>query len=466
VQPDTDVTTTSTTEPTGPVAEIEPLTGGNGPFVATPGGPDLAAVGWIEEEFAASGTAVSYASDGDLPTDGTFDLHQDQTADYRTRVIVRRPGQTDDFNGTVVIEWLNISGGVDAAPDYTYLADELVRAGYAWVGVSAQLIGVEGGDVLVPVDAGAGIAGRGLKSLDPERYADLSHPGDAFAYDIFTQVGRAARAGTLLGDLEATTVIAAGESQSAFMLTTYANGVQPLTGAFDGFLIHSRGAAAAPLGEAGAGIDFARALGGPPTRIRTDLDVPVLVLETETDVTSILGYAAARQPDSDLLRVWEIAGTAHADAYVLGPMAGSLGCAQPINAGPLHYVAKAALRHLDAWAQGGGEPPSAEPLAVGADGALVRDADGIATGGIRTPPVEVPVVVLSGDPAPGGSIVCLLMGTTTPMPPERLVALYPEVGSYLAAYEAATAEAIDAGFVLDDDREALLADADPGAIPL
>ncbi len=36
---------------------------------------------------------------------------------------------------------------------------------------------------------------------------------------------------------------AVGESQSAFALTTYVDGVQPLTKAFDGFLVHSRGGA-------------------------------------------------------------------------------------------------------------------------------------------------------------------------------------------------------------------------------
>ena len=89
-----------------------------------------------------------------------------------------------------------------------------------------------------------------------------------------------------------------GESQSAFALTTYANGVQPLTEVFDGFLIHSRGGAAAPLGKPGAGIDIAGTIAGQPTRMRTDLGVPVLVLETETDVLSFLNYHPARQPDS------------------------------------------------------------------------------------------------------------------------------------------------------------------------
>jgi hypothetical protein len=116
-----------------------------------------------------------------LPADGFFVLREDASAEYRTRIVVRRPSAAD-FNGTVVVEWLNVSGGLDANPDFVYLADELYRGGYAWVGVSAQRLGIEGGPVLIstPVSADAG-AGSGLRALDPERYGELHHPGDAFA---------------------------------------------------------------------------------------------------------------------------------------------------------------------------------------------------------------------------------------------------------------------------------------------
>ena len=48
-----------------------------------------------------------------------------------------------------------------------------------------------------------------------------------------------------------------GESQSAYALTTYVNGVHPLDRVFDGFLVHSRGGAAMPLGEPGPRVDLA-----------------------------------------------------------------------------------------------------------------------------------------------------------------------------------------------------------------
>ena len=243
----TDTTTASTApdRPDGPAATFEPLAGGAGISLAATSTAELEAVGWVEEEYAAFGTAVSYRSAGALPADGHYELTEDASADYRTRIVVRRPADDAEFNGTVVLEWLNVSGGLDASPDWTYMSDELIRGGYAWVGVSAQLIGVEGGEsaVQVEIEAAEGLTGLGLRGVDPERYGSLSHPGDAFAYDIFTQVGRALRdegsegsegSSEALGGLAVERILAVGESQSGIALTTYVNGVQPLTGAFDG----------------------------------------------------------------------------------------------------------------------------------------------------------------------------------------------------------------------------------------
>ena len=122
------------------------------------------------------------------------------------------------------------------------------------MGVSAQRIGIEGGPVAVQAP-GAELmgAGKGLRTFDADRYGALKHPGDAYSYDLYTQVGRALRApGAVnpLDGLEVERFVAVGESQSAFALTTYVNGVQPLTEQFDAFLIHSRGGAAEGSGRA------------------------------------------------------------------------------------------------------------------------------------------------------------------------------------------------------------------------
>jgi hypothetical protein len=185
--------TTTTTRPPGPSAVIEgPLTAGKGIDLVSARTVDLDAAGWVEEELTAEGTATSYRASGDLPADGTFEVEPDAEADYRTRIVVRRPRDERAFNGTVVVEWLNVSAGFDSPPDFGYLADELLRGGYAWVGVTAQLVGVDGGEGLVRV-AVPGAPTGGLRDRDPDRYGALQHPGDAFSYDIYTQVARALR---------------------------------------------------------------------------------------------------------------------------------------------------------------------------------------------------------------------------------------------------------------------------------
>lgn len=454
------------TKPSGPAAELTPLAGGNGVFLGEAAPPDFTKIGYVQREYAASGTATSYAAAGPSTGDGRWTWRPDGTAPYRTRVLVRAPAQPARFSGNVVVEWLNVSGGVDAGPDWTSTAEELVRSGDVWVGVSAQRIGVEGGPVLVTVNGvGAGQTGKGLKGIDPARYGMLQHPGDGFAFDIFTQVARAVRGGRGLTALHPKRVIAAGESQSAIALVSYYNGVQPLTHAYDGFFVHSRGATGLPIAKPGGSADLAGSLGRTPTTFRTDQDAPILDIQTETDVASVLDSYAARQPDTPRFRLWEVAGTAHADAHLLGAITKSIDCGVPVNNGPMHVVAKAALHALKAWLTTGKPPRTAPRLDVsaGPPPTVQRAADGIALGGIRTPPVDVPVATLSGRPGPNPSVICLLLGSTTPFTPAQLARRYPSRTVYLGQYRRAVAVAIRSGFVLRADRGALMAYADPGA---
>jgi hypothetical protein len=463
-------TTTGEPRPAGPVADMsEELTGGQGVFMGEGTPPDLQRDGYAEHEFAAAGTATSYKQIGSPTHDGRWTFAPDTTAPYRTRVVVRAPTDPSKFSGNVVVEWLNVSGGIDANPEWASVAEEVVRAGDAWVGVSAQRIGVEGGPVLVEVKGipGAeGAQGKGLKKIDPERYGSLEHPGDGYSFDIFTQVARALRTGAGLSGSQPKRLIAAGESQSAFALVTYYNGVQPMTHAFDGFFVHSRGAVGLPLVTGTKPADIVGSLQGTATIFRTDQTAPIMDIQTETDVASILNSYAARQPDTDRFRLWEVAGTAHADAHLVGEGVKYIDCGVPINNGPMHIVAKAALRALTTWLTTGETPPTAPRIDVapGATPQVQRDADGIARGGIRTPPVDVPVAALSGVPGPVGSTICLLLGSSTPFSAARLAQLYPSRDEYLQRFGADADRAIKAGFVLPEDRAALLAFAEPSRI--
>jgi hypothetical protein len=462
-------TTPTVPRPAGPAADLsQQLTGGKGVFMGEGSPPNLGQLGYVQHEFAAAGTATSYTA-ATLPTNGQWNVTPGATASYRTRVLVREPAKSDAFSGTVVVEWLNVSGGVDADPDWTSLSEEIVRKGDIWVGVSAQAIGINGGPVAVKVNApGSNQAGMGLKAIDPARYGSLHHPGDAYSYDIFTQVARGLRTGGALGGMHPQRLIAAGESQSAFAMVTYYDGVQPLTHEFDGFFVHSRGAPPLPLDPgAGKGADIASALAGKPTLFRTDLATPIMDIQTETDVSSVLNSYAVRQPDTNKFRLWEVAGTAHADAHLVGPNVSSFDCGVPINNGPMHLVAKAALRALSTWLETGQAPVNAPRIDVtpGATPTIQRNSDGIALGGIRTPPVDVPVATLSGAPGPNPSTICLLVGSTKPLSTARLQELYPSRATYLQRFDASADTTIEAGFVTPQDRAALLAFAEPSAIP-
>jgi hypothetical protein len=408
---------------------------------------DLGPRGYVEQEFFVDGTARAYEPAGGLGQDGRWRVRTTTTAPYRTRVLVRRPKDPAKFNGVVEVEWLNVSGGLDAAPDWGLGHEELLRSGSAWVGVSAQSVGVQS-----------------LKN--DTRYASLDHPGDSYSYDIYSQVAQALRhpkGPNLLGGraFKVRTMVGDGESQSAFRMVTYIDAVQPQTGIFDGFFVHSRFATGAPLQEGGASM-----IPG-PTLIRTDRKEPVLVLESETDVPR---HLPARQADSAHYRLWEVAGTAHFDEDGLHALTGipkedmavtpPLGCAQRINSAPQWYTVDAAMHDIARWAGGGAPPPRAPRVDVTADTppVIVRDALGLARGGIRLPQVDVPTAVLSGEP-PGGPGFCSLFGRTTPLDPAQLAALYPTHDVYVKKFTAATARAERAGFLLPADAKTARAEA-------
>ncbi len=441
---------------------------------------DLAPLGYGTTEFFVSGTASSYKFSGAPSSDGLRNAAPAETAPYATRIVVVRPADPRKFNGTVVVEWLNVSGGADGSPDWNAVHRELIRGGYAYVGVSVQKVGVEGGPNVM------GMAASPLKKANPERYGRLSHPGDAFAYDIYSQAGailRTADASKILGPLVPKRVIAMGESQSAVFLTTYVNAVDPVAKVYDGFLVHSRFGSAASLESA----PITAASNQPRfVKFRTDLRAPVITVITETDLLggNLPGYHGARQSDNERLRVWEVPGTSHADSYTFKvgfidsgsapleklaagyePTAKILGSdlAKPVNNAPQHhYVVEAALWNLDRWIRTGKVPPKAVPMKLreadkpGAPPSLVLDANGLAEGGVRTPWVDVPTARLSGVGNSGGPLA-ILSGVCEPFDAATLDRLYPGgKREYLKKFEAALTAAIKAGFILPADRQDIL----------
>ena len=251
------------------------------------------------------------------------------------------------------------------APEWILSHNELIRDGFAWVGVSAQAAGL-----------------AATKTADPIRYADLTHPGDSYSYDV-----------------------------------------------------------------------------------------------------------AARQPDTRQLRLWEIAGTAHADDYIanlghadngdgtvavrelnamLNPPLGTPGfsCAKPINTGQMHYVMNAAQYALNRWATTGipaAAAPRLDVTTTDAGPSFVLDANGNVTGGIRTPSVDAPVATLSGL-GQSGSQFCFLFGTTTPFEAAKLAALYPTHQQFARKWATAAAAGVTAGFIRPADAVDMIAAAHKSSI--
>ena len=434
----------------------------------------LADVGYVQKEFFLEGDADSYHNNaaGLLPADGSWSVGADLAPKhYKTRAFVFKPSNPANFNGTVYVEWLNVSGGLDAAADWIVDHVEMIREGAIYVGLTTQLTGR-----------------NTAVTNDPAFYgpsgANLVHPGDSYSYDIFSQGGQAVRDNQPLmfgAGYSLSKLIATGESQSAGRMVTYIDALQPLHHVYDGFLVHSRGAGATGLRAAGdTGLTAVTAAS--PTLIRADIGVPVFEFQTETD------SRGARQPDSSTLHYWEVAGSAHFDLYGLGAGTVDRGespdnaaanalfdamihtqstppglapCTFGLNAGPHHWALQAALHHLDQWVRTGTLPPSLPVLAtVGGTGAgaLILDANGNATGGVRSPHLDVPIATLrgSGNSVAGGGLnFCQLFGTTTPFSDAKLLSLYPNHTAFVNAWNASVDTGVSGGWILPADAPML-----------
>jgi Alpha/beta hydrolase domain len=449
-----------------------PVTGGQG-FPSLLGtNIEPSSVGYVRDEYFLEGDATAYEPVGTLSTNGRWKLTEGERAPFKTRIVVYKPADPAAFSGTVLVEWLNVTAGFDNAVDWINTHNQIIRSGGAYVAVSAQAVGVQGGRRVLE-----GASAGGLKRGDPERYGTLTHPGDEYSYDIFTQAGIVASgASDTVNPFEGydvQRVIATGESQSAFRITSYVNGVHPLRGVYDGFLIHSRGATAAGFDATRRGQDDATVPDA--VRIRTDLDVPVFTFQTETDLLR-LGSTPARQPDTKSLRLWEVAGTSHVDAYtgtigitdtgdgaaeltLLDPAqasGGPLSCSQSVNAGAQFAALSAALAHLEDWVRDGTPPPKGariETTGTGKNVAITRDEQGNAVGGVRTPLVDAPLATNTGEKNAGGRF-CALFGTTDPFDAATLRALYPDgtVG-WRDDFAKATEQAVQTGYWLEPEAE-------------
>ncbi len=444
-----------TTEMTAAPSVTGPITGGarGWPFAASL--DDLAPVGYLEEEYFVEGEAPWYEARGEFGPDGRWEAEEAGTARFVTRVLVQRPREPKRFNGTVVVGWNNVTAGYELLAELPSMFEE----GFAYACASVQQVGVEG----------VGQSPQGLRAWDPERYGRLTHPGDRYSYGMLSTVARAvgpdrpASAVDPMGGLPVERLVALGASQSAARLATYINAVQPITGAFDGFLVLIHFGSGAALSD-NAVFDPAGPRTNPIFRTRTqlrgDLGIPIMVVNSETETPAYLG---ARQDDADSFRFWEVAGAAHVSApQLVRRVARTERDGVPTREIPLPpshisytQAASAALGHLQRWMTGGPPPPEQPRIEVAGDPPTIRrDEHANAIGGVRMPGIAVPVAHDSGvSPVEG---LGGLTGVHEPFDREKLVALYGDHAGYVALFSQAAAAAVNEGVLRPSEADELI----------
>ncbi|HWW66113.1 MAG TPA: alpha/beta hydrolase domain-containing protein [Sphingomonadaceae bacterium] len=420
---------------------------------------DLAAHGYVEEEYLISGTANVY----NWPAVGR--LTSFARGPYTTRIVVRRPRDPAKFSGTAIVEPLNPSLRYDLpimwGESYAYF----MRHGDVWVGVTVKPVAIQT-----------------LKEFDAKRYASLGFPNplppartcsqsqlpmprgglpvesspateNGLIWDVLSQVGALMKEGGAAGPLHGLPVsrlYMTGDSQSGAFVLTYANAIhkfardahnKPL---YDGYLAAVATGPGTPIHQCASSIPAKD-----PRWTIQPIGVPVIIMVSESEITSL-----RRRPDGDafpdLFRSYEVAGAshvheggeagepAHSDAARTSAAAfdSPANCVErdmPGNDVPLSALLNGAFRNLDRWSRDGIAPPHGKPLDVRdpgeKDASVAVDRFGNALGGVRMPQMDVPLArYYHRMTGPG---ICELWGYRRPFTADVVAKLYPARSAYI-----------------------------------
>ncbi len=407
---------------------------------------DLSSHGYIEEEYFIEGTANRYSGTGQETGEILESGHP-----YRTRLVVRRPESVASFNGVVLVEWINVTGGPDKDIDWWQSGVHWMRNGYAYIVVSAQQMGIDT-----------------MQQWSEERYGSLDTTSggavenDDLSFDIFAAVGKAINrqgeetgTGTvnILPGFYAEQIIATGHSQSASRLATYINNIHPLDPVFDGFMVHG-----------GGGL------------IRDDQPVKVFKIMAETDMAR---RAATPQPDTDNFRQWEVAGSSHVDVPfeieyarvrnlreglpIEGVVPRDTECTlPPYSHVPFRDVMNSAYEHLVRWIRDDVPPPLADRIQLRRalpQVEFARDEFGNVLGGIRLAEHAVATAKNTGLNSGTTNRFCFLYGSHEPFDQQTLRSLYSNHDEYVKAVEQVVQQNLADGYILPDAAERTIEEA-------
>ena len=416
-----------------------------------------------EKEYFIQSTASRYRIK-DKMKDAQF---IDSGYPYTTRILVRKPNNPAKFNGTVIVEWLNVS--LDQDVDFVFGATRelIVRDGYAWIGVSVQRNGIEAMKKWNPKRYDAlnvtvsNIDPLDGSEIDPADPQIMAVGADVLAWDIFSQIGQMAssNAPEIMGNLKVKKVIAAAESQSTLKVSTYYNSIQPLHHVYEGFLFYDR-----------SGL------------LRTDLDAKTIAIGTEI-FTALMGYPS--QEDTDHQRWWEVNGASHfsldeienyVDPFIkrdgafrdvhgkalnLSEITAKNGPCTPstiYSRVPNGDIMKAALKSLNTWINGGKAPKNAPRFIVDAQNKYVRDVNGQILGGIRTAAQDAPIATNAG--IGKGPWFCGPSGNHVDFTKQEFCKRYGNHDNFVSRVKAVVNANVNDGFVLPEEAQKTIHEAE------
>jgi len=427
---------------------------------------DMDEVNYLEQEYFVEGEAIRYRMKEGAALDrrGFWQVEKAGAENFKTRFIVYAPRDQADFNGTVILTWNNVTAGHDL-----FQADSktLFENGFALVCLTTQKAGIEG---LPPLH-------QGLTGWDTERYSDLHIPSDDLSFDIFSQAAelvgpnRTVAGIDPMSGLKVKRVIAQGASQSAGRLATFINAIAPIHNPIDGFILQIYFGSGTPLEVGDTLVDISKPPPGNAAErlqgknlLRDDLGVPIFVVNSELEAIACFGV---RQPNTETMRFWEVAGTSHTSIQGRTVRQKLLDrdniisrkVESAINAIPIGPVYDVIYEHMQRWLTDGTLPPVFPGIDFeGTPPSPKRDEYGIAAGGIRLPQVEVPLAKNSAIPL-GEDIFSLLGGSSYPFPPEQLEALYGDKERFLALFSHAAKAAIANGAMTSRAFDQLILEA-------
>jgi hypothetical protein len=450
------------------------------PFLAHLG--DLSELGYVEEEYEMSGIGNIYDY-VDNETQSSEIAISESGVPFVTRMLIRRPANPAAFNGTVYVEILNSTARWDDDPIWRMSYPSFVKAGSAYVGITSDPLTV---DFLRNRWGAPEFVDR-----NRDRYQNLNMERFGQVWDILSQ------GAALLKDDDnpenpmmgfgVERIIQTGYSQSGGFEKTYANSMHSRDveeygfAVYDGYFISAHGFSAKKINPplSGEGDVF---LGVPDVRRLVDVPVPAIRFQTETEILNFFRAHTGRQvetgePNGPKIRTYEMAGGVHVDLQLettgllirerdMGFSNEPAVCPLPVIPISTSYIMSALLRAIETWIRDGIEPPPSSLIELEPNQnmqlVVVFDENGNATGGLRSPQIEVPLGQYIANPFALRND-CFLNGGFIAFDEERFRQLYPTDHDYLLAVDREISRAVADGILLAEDadslRQDMLADA-------